>query len=112
MAPVVDIAMPITPPPDNPSEWKAGKTLKPGEAAVYDSGAGSVAGKLAFEHPDKDKKDKKLYWIEMVDEEGKPVPSEKYEIELPDGRKKQGMLDSEGRARVDGIENPGMCKVS
>jgi len=113
MAPVIDIAMPIMSPPDNPSEWKAGKTLKPGDAAVYDTAAGSVAGKLAFEHPDKETKDKKLSWIEieLVDEEGKPVPSEKYEVELPDGHKKQGMLDSEGRARVDGID-PGTCKVS
>lgn len=113
MAPVVDIAMPIMSPAANPSEWKAGRTLKPGDAAVYDTGAGSVAGKLAFEHPEKDQKDKKLSWIEieLVNEEYKPVPSEKYLIELPDGTRRGGMLDSEGRARVDGIE-PGTCKVS
>ncbi|PYS40769.1 MAG: hypothetical protein DMG14_09475 [Acidobacteria bacterium] len=113
MAPVIDIPMPIMAPAANPSEWKAGRVLKPGEAAVYDSGAGAVAGKLAFEHPDKDKKDKKLSWveIELVDGEGKPIPSEKYLLELPDGKKREGMLDSEGRARVDGID-PGTCKVS
>jgi len=113
MAPVVDIAMPIQAPADNPSEWKAGNTLKPGDAAMYDTGAGSVTGRLVFDHPDKDTKEKKLSWIEieLVDEEGKPVPSEKYSIDLPDGRKKEGMLDSEGRARVDGID-PGTCNVS
>src|SRR5215475_3352149 len=113
MAPVVDIAPPTMAPQANPSEWKAGRTLKPGEAAIYDSAAGSVAGKLTFDHPDKDQKDKKLSWleIELMDEEGKPVPSEKYLINLPDGTKKEGMLDSEGRARVDGID-PGTCKVS
>jgi Rhs element Vgr protein len=113
MAPVVDIAMPIMAPADNPSEWQAGKVLKPGDAVTYDTGAGSLAGKLAFDHPDKDKKDKKLSWIEieLVNEEGKPVPSAKYLIELPDGTKKEGMLDSQGRARVDGID-PGTCKVS
>jgi hypothetical protein len=113
MAPVVDIAMPIQAPADNPSEWKAGTTLKPGDAATYDAGTGSIAGKLTFDHADKDHKDKKLSWIEieLVDEEGEPVPSEKYLIELPDGRKKEGMLDSEGHARVDGID-PGTCKVT
>jgi type VI secretion system secreted protein VgrG len=113
MAPVVDIPPMNMAPQDNPSEWKAGGTLKPGDAAVYDSGTGSISGKLAFDHADKDKKDKKLSWIEieLVDEEGQPVPSEKYLIELSDGTKKEGMLDSEGHARVDGID-PGTCKVS
>jgi Rhs element Vgr protein len=113
MAPVVDIAMPIMSPPANPSEWKAGRALKPGEAAVYDTGARAVAGKLAFDHPDKEKQEKKLSWIEieLVDEAGDPVPSEKYLIELPDGTSRSGMLDSKGYARIDGID-PGTCKVS
>jgi Rhs element Vgr protein len=113
MAPVVDIAKPIQAPADNPSEWKAGNTLRPGDAAMYDTAAGSVTGKLAFDHPDQDIEEKKLSWveIELVDEEGGPVSSEKYVIELPDGTKKEGMLDSEGRARVEGID-PGTCNVS
>jgi len=105
--------MPIQAPADNSSEWKAGNTLKPGDAAMYDTGAGSVTGKLAFDHPDKDTTEKKLSWIEieLVDKEDEPVPSEKYLIHLPDGTKKESMLDSEGRARVDGID-PGTCNVS
>ena len=49
--------------------------------------------------------------IELLDHAGKPVPSEPYEIELPDGSTTEGYLDGKGQARVDGIE-PGNCKIS
>jgi type VI secretion system secreted protein VgrG len=49
--------------------------------------------------------------IEMVDEDGKPVPGERYQITLPDGRVATGTLDSKGKARVEGID-PGSCKVT
>jgi Rhs element Vgr protein len=113
MAPVIDVAMPIMAPQSNPSEWKAGRSLKPGEAAVYDQGSGAVSGDLKSDRKDKDKTEKKLSWIEieLLDEASKPVAGEKYRIELPDGTPREGMLDSSGRARIDGIE-PGSCKVS
>lgn len=49
--------------------------------------------------------------IELVDQDGKPFPDEKYEVELPDGRKVTGKLDSVGRAKVDGVSQSGTCKV-
>lgn len=49
--------------------------------------------------------------IELLDEHGKPVPSEPYRIELPDGSVTEGSTDDRGRARVDGID-PGNCKIS
>lgn len=49
--------------------------------------------------------------IELLDQAGKPVPGEDYQIELPDGSTTEGTLDSQGRARVDGID-PGNCKIS
>lgn len=56
---------------------------------------------------------KTLTWIEieLVDERGKPVPKERYRIELPDGSPEEGFLDDQGRARVDGIE-AGTCIVT
>ena len=57
---------------------------------------------------------KKPHWIEieLVDEEGKPVPGEEYRITLPDGSTvASGTLDGKGKARVDGID-PGTCKVT
>src|SRR5262245_3780030 len=52
-------------------------------------------------------------WIEIVlqTKEGKPVPSAPYRLKLPDGTVKEGRLDSQGRARADGID-PGNCEVS
>jgi len=54
-----------------------------------------------------------LVWIEieLVDEENQPVPGEQYRIELPDGSVVEGSLDSQGKARRDGIP-PGNCKVT
>jgi type VI secretion system secreted protein VgrG len=57
---------------------------------------------------------KKPHWIEieLIDEQGKPVPGEHYRITLPDGTTlAEGRLDMKGRARVDGID-PGTCKVT
>jgi hypothetical protein len=54
-------------------------------------------------------------WIGIAlfddDEPPKPVPYVGYRIELPDGAVRTGMLDANGRARLDGID-PGSCKVS
>ena len=54
-----------------------------------------------------------LTWIEieLVDERGRPVPNERYSIELPDGAVRNGSLDAQGLARLDGIQ-PGTCKVT
>lgn len=56
-------------------------------------------------------KEKTWIEIELVDTEGKPVQGERYRIELPDGAVREGRLDHQGRARVDGLE-PGDCDVS
>lgn len=62
---------------------------------------------------DDDDDDEKTAWIEieLIDEADEPVPSEKYEITLPDGSVAKGTLDGDGFARVDGIE-PGTCEIS
>lgn len=49
--------------------------------------------------------------IELVDEEDKPIPGERYRIKLPDGSLREGTLDAGGLARVQGIL-PGTCQVS
>ena len=55
----------------------------------------------------------KPHWIEieLVDEDGNPVPGEQYSITLPDGSVASGTLDGQGKARVDGID-PGTCQVT
>ena len=57
--------------------------------------------------------EEKTHWIaiELVDEDGKPVPDEDYRITLPDGSVVEGSLDSKGKDRIDGID-AGTCKVT
>ncbi len=59
------------------------------------------------------KQDEKT-WVEIVlrtRDDDQPIPFKRYRIELPDGSVRQGMLDSNGAARVSGID-PGTCKVT
>ena len=49
--------------------------------------------------------------IELVDDDGKPVPGEEYKIELPDGSVQTGTLDENGLARYDAIVS-GQCKIT
>jgi hypothetical protein len=53
------------------------------------------------------------HWIEieLLDDEGAPVPDEMYLVELPDGSKLTGRTDGSGKARVEGVD-PGTAKVS
>lgn len=57
--------------------------------------------------------EEKTSWIEieLVDEEGKPVPGEAYKIKLPDGTYDSGTLNEKGLCRIEGIE-PGTCQIS
>jgi hypothetical protein len=58
------------------------------------------------------KPSQKQAWIEieLVDEQGNPRPNERYLIKLPDGSIREGRLDINGRARIDGIE-PGTALI-
>jgi len=49
------------------------------------------------------KGERHLHWIEieLIGEDGKPVPHEKYEVKLSDGSVKEGTLDEHGWARVE-----------
>lgn len=49
--------------------------------------------------------------IELKDAEGRPVPRARYVVTLPDGSTREGTLNKNGYARVDGV-NPGKCHVS
>lgn len=66
-----------------------------------------------FLPPAADVKDAPTSWIEieLVDDEDNPVPGERYEITLADGRVVRGTLDQSGFARVEGIE-PGSCDIT
>jgi hypothetical protein len=57
---------------------------------------------------------KPSHWleIEMVGEDGSPVPLLLFEVKLPDGKIVKGCLDDQGFARLDQIVTPGVCQLS
>jgi type VI secretion system secreted protein VgrG len=108
--------------PLSPSDPALADNANPG-AAQARSGSQTAAGVTAASTIDPDtpthnpnsasNKDKR-HWIEieLLDEEGNPVPGEPYRITLPDGATvASGTLDDKGWARVDHID-PGTCQVT
>jgi uncharacterized Zn-binding protein involved in type VI secretion len=49
--------------------------------------------------------------IELVDQQNKPVPNERYRVVAPGRDPIEGFLSQQGVARVDGID-PGSCNIS
>ncbi len=67
---------------------------------------------VAEEPPPTQEQQKQKTWvgIELVDQDGNPVPQANYVLELPDGTRKKGKLDENGTMQVRDID-PGTCKV-
>jgi len=92
-------------PPAAPSPPDAAADASPGKDE-------SSQEKRHKESTDEEEKKKSWIEIELVDEEGNPVPGERYKVTLPDGKTvAEGTLDEKGFARVDGID-PGTCQVT
>lgn len=52
-----------------------------------------------------------FFAITLVDEDGHPIPHERYRLTLPDGSTREGALDAQGQARVENLTHPGECKL-
>lgn len=50
--------------------------------------------------------------IQLLGEDERPVPGERYRITLPDGRVVTGQLNALGKAYVPDIPEPGNCLIS
>lgn len=74
--------------------------------------ANQVAGAPTHDSKAEENKEKK-HWIglEMVDEEGKPVPGLGYKVKLPDGSETSGTTDEKGQAKITNID-PGSCQIT
>lgn len=55
-----------------------------------------------------------LHWIEieLLGEDDQGIPYEPFLLCLPDGLEVKGFLDAQGLARLDGLKNPGQCRLS
>jgi hypothetical protein len=70
--------------------------------------------KQPHEQPrERTKPEQKKTWIEIefVDEQGRPMPEERYRIRLSDGSIREGALDANGRTRFDSID-AGNCDIT
>jgi len=105
--------------PTAPKEAEPADTAEPGESAEVkarrheeepvEPGSTEVG---AFEEEEEEAEDE-THWIgiELVDEDGHPVPDEPYRLRVADGTIREGRLDSQGKARIVGIP-PGQCQVN
>ncbi len=83
------------------------------QRAAMSAAALAAANAPSHDPKSEENKDKKS-WIEikLVDEEGNPVPGERYRVTLPDGSTlAEGTLDEKGFTRIDNID-PGTCKIT
>jgi type VI secretion system secreted protein VgrG len=118
-------ALPGTPgtivPPQDPAEAEIADNADPGSnAPTYrnqrrQTPPGLVPSYTAPSHnPNSPANKDKKSWIELslVDEQGNPIPGEKYRVTLPDGSTiAEGTTDENGVARVSNID-PGNCKIT
>jgi hypothetical protein len=65
----------------------------------------------ASERPPEPREETTWIAIRLADKKGRPAAFKRSRIELPDGSRREGMLEAKGVARIDGID-PGMCEVS
>jgi type VI secretion system secreted protein VgrG len=103
--------------PTAPEEADLADPMKTAEAKAeqLETGTGKY-GKKALPPftPEDSAEEGETHWIEieLVDEAGNPVPGERYEVKLPDGRVAKGTLNAEGFARVAGFDQAGNCEIT
>jgi hypothetical protein len=87
----------------SPTEGGPGETDDVDVSGVEEDGTG-----------ESDDEERETHWIaiELKYDNGDPVVNEPYEIILPDGSKRPGSTNSEGKAREENIPDSGQCEVN
>jgi len=85
----------------------AGTTPGTPPAREMQAPAPSAAALAALAHEAAGKKPKpKTVQFQLLDETGKPVPGEPYEVRHSDGKVAKGKLDKQGLGKVSGVTSP------
>ncbi len=108
-------------PPDAPDEAEIADNADPGsKSPTYRNQRRQLSKfkqrELAapVHKPESVKNKEKVSWVEikLIDDEGKPMAGEPYQVVLPDGSTvASGTLDENGYAKVNNID-PGSCKIT
>ena len=103
--------------PEAPEPPASADDSTPGQDTTYTGSGQLVAAEPAeqvagYEVEPTEVEERETTWIdiELVDEEGEPVPGERYRVVDSAGTVKEGSLDANGRAHVTGIA-PGQCEI-
>lgn len=97
--------------PATAEDPSAAQSTSPGKDTRYDGPSKPVAAAEApkevpgheFEEEKPKEKPTHFIEIELVDEAGRPVAGEPFEVTTSDGQVKHGVTDANGRARINGI---------
>jgi len=105
----------------SPKSGSAGSAVAPADPVAAAEAINDAPGQVSTATFEKQERvipnwtpdESKSSWIEveLVDENGKGIAGEPFEIETSDGRLCAGTLDHKGFKRVEHIE-PGSCKIT
>ena len=92
---------------------RRGRLVAYAQPRIFQTSGGSQEAPTAkaSERPPAPREETTWIAIQLANKKGKPAAYKHYRIELPDGSRREGMLDARGMARLDGID-PGNCDVS
>jgi len=65
---------------------------------------------IEAQNDDEEAEERTWIEVELKDEAGEPIPGERFEVELPNGRIASGTTGPDGVARVNGVP-PGSCRI-
>jgi hypothetical protein len=88
---------------------QAAAEQREGQQAQMDSSTVAAASEQQRENGET----QQLTWIsiDLKDKQGRPVPNEAYKVKVSDGTYREGSLDAQGYAKVEGIP-PGQCEIT